>query len=282
MAYSQEMLGQLDIPQEIPMGTVVLRVENIYRNFSFVQALINVSMDLKAGEIHALVGGNGAGKSTLVNIVCGYLKQTSGDVYIYGQKRDLKSPRDARKLGIGTVHQQLAMVENFDVTANLFLGRELIKPPPLGWLKVMELKKMAQIAEAEIRRLHISLPSVKEQLRKLSGGQRQGVACAQALMGNTPIMIMDEPTAALGVKETSEVIRLIEQCRDDGIAIMLISHNMKEVFAISQRITVLRLGEVVAAGRLTNTLTEEDVVGLITGAIGSEHDIPLRTQETVS
>ena len=279
MDYSAEKLAKLGIPENIPIGTEVLRVENIYRSFSYVDALIDVNMNLRAGEIHALVGGNGAGKSTLVNIICGRLRPTSGNVYVYGQKRKMKSPRDSQKLGIGTVHQQIAMVENFDVTASLFLGRELILPPPLGWFKILAMKKMAETAESEIRRLQISLPSVKEFVRNLSGGQRQGVACAQALMGNTPIMLMDEPTAALGVKETAEVIRLIKQCRDEGIAILLISHNMKEIFSIAQRITVFRLGEVVAAGRETETMTEEDVVSLITGAIEHERDIPNRKEQ---
>ena len=276
MGEQRRYIGQLNIPADIPKGTEVLKVEGMSKNFAFVQALIKVNMNLRAGEIHALVGGNGAGKSTLVNIICGYMQPDEGDMYIYGEKREFNSPKDARMMGIGTVYQQLAMVENFDVTANLFLGRELIKPPPWGWLKVMEKKKMEEIAEAEIRRLQISLPSVKERLNKLSGGQRQGVACARALMGNAPILVLDEPTAALGVRETIEVIRLVEQCRDEGIAIMLISHNMKEVCAISQRITVLRLGEVVCAGRDTKSMNEEDIVGLITGAIEHERDVPMR------
>ncbi|MCL2539043.1 MAG: ATP-binding cassette domain-containing protein [Oscillospiraceae bacterium] len=260
------------------MGTEVLRIENLYMNFSFVRALIDVNISLRTGEIHALVGGNGAGKSTLSNIICGHIKPKSGGIYIYGKRQALKTPADARRLGIGTVHQKLAMAEDLDVAANMFLGRELLKPPPLSWLNVMDKKKMYAAATEEMKRLKISLPSVKAKARSLSGGQKQGVACARALMGNMPILILDEPTAALGVRETAEMISIVERCRDEGIAIMLISHNMKEVFAISQRITVLRLGRVVAQGRQTASFTEDDVVSLITGSIEHESEIPYRNR----
>ena len=239
------------------------------KHFGPVDALVGVNLTLRAGEVHALVGGNGAGKSTLVNILCGNLKPSEGDLYFYGKKRELKNPREARQLGVGTVHQKLAIIDTLDVTANLFLGRELLRPAPLSWIGVMDKPRMRKVAAAELKRLRISLPSVDEWVMRLSGGQRQGVVCARALMGNTPIMVMDEPTAALGVKEGGEVIELVKKCRDEGAAVLLISHNMKEVFAMSQRVTVLRLGEVVAEGQEIGSLTEEMVVGLITGAIES-------------
>ncbi|MCL1848699.1 MAG: ATP-binding cassette domain-containing protein [Clostridiales bacterium] len=257
------------IPKDIPMGTEVLQVKNMTKNFGAVQALIDANLTLRAGEVHALVGGNGAGKSTLVNILCGFLKPTKGELYVFGKQRELHQPKDARYLGIGTVHQLMYLVEPMNVIANIFLGQELVKPPPLGWFGVMDLRRMRSAALSEIQRLRINIPYLGEQVRKLSGGQRQGVVFARALIGEAPIMLLDEPTAALGVKEGGEVIRLINQIREEGAAVLLISHNMKEVFAMSQRITVLRLGEVVAEGVETSRLTEEEVVGLITGAIDS-------------
>lgn len=259
----------LGIPREIPAGTEVLSVRNMSKKFGEVEALIKVNLSLRAGEVHALVGGNGAGKTTLVSILCGFLKPSSGDLYVYGRKRELHSPNDARHLGIGTVHQQLVLIENMSVVANLFLGRELFLPPPLKWLRIMDLRKMQRIAVSELKRLRINIPFLGEQVMKLSGGQRQGVVCARALMGNSQVMLMDEPTAALGIKEGGEVIQLINSIRNEGAAVLLISHNLKEVFAMSQRITVLRLGQVVAEGVETAKLTEEEVVGLITGAIES-------------
>ena len=278
MRHKRSQKEEQNIPKNIPHGTEVLSVQNVSKKFGYVEALRGVSLSLRAGEVHALVGGNGAGKSTLVNIICGTFKPNNGELYIYGEKRNLTSPREARNLGIGTVHQNLAIVENMDVTANLFLGRELLKPPPLKWLTIMSKAKMRRIAIEELQRLRITIPSVDEEVRRLSGGQRQGVVCARALMGDTPIMLMDEPTAALGVKEGGEVIDVVNRCKEEGAAILLISHNMKEVFAMAQRVTVLRLGEVVAEGREISSLTEEAVVGLITGAIESADDYDRQMQ----
>ena len=268
MRQSKNHAEGMVIPKDIPAGTEVLNVRNVSKNFGAVRALIDVNLCLRAGEVHALVGGNGAGKSTLVNIICGVYNQNAGDLFVYGKKHEFASTKEAIRMGIGTVHQNLVLIENMNVVSNLFLGREVLKPPPLGWIRMLDIKKMQQIAVSEIKRLRISIPYLGEQVRRLSGGQRQGVVCARALMGgNTPILLMDEPTAALGVKEGAEVVQLIKNCTEEGAAVLLISHNMKEVFAMSDRITVLRLGEVVAEGRETSTLTEEVVVGLITGAI---------------
>ena len=272
MARNSRASREASIPQSIPKGTEVLHVKNVSKRFGAVEALVDVDLTLRAGEVHALVGGNGAGKSTLVNILCGYMKPDAGEVHIYGKRREFHSPKDARNMGIGTVHQQLVLVEPMNVVANLFLGRELLLPPPWKWFGVMDKKGMQQKAVEEIQRLRINIPFLGEQVRKLSGGQRQGVVCARAIMGDSPIMLMDEPTAALGVKEGGEVIRLINSIREGGTAVMLISHNIKEVFTMAQRITVLRLGKVVAEGIEISRLSEEEVVGLITGAIESIDD----------
>ena len=245
----------------------VFELRQLGKNFSGVQALKDGNLKLLPGEIHALVGGNGAGKSTIVNILSGNYRPEVGEIYHYGKLIHIESPKKARELGIATIYQNLSLVDTLDVTANLFLGQERRMPAPLGWLGFLNHKAMQKEAVKEFKRLGINIPNVKAKVARMSGGQRQAIACARVLCSKNPqLLIMDEPTAALGVRETAEIYDLMFRCRDDGATVLLISHNMEDVFRVSDRITVLRLGETVAQVR-KDEVDSTQIVGLITGAI---------------
>jgi ABC-type sugar transport system ATPase subunit len=248
-------------------GTPIVEMRGIRKAFGAVQAVARADLRLYPGEIHALVGGNGSGKSTLVSVLSGANTADAGDILINGEKVVINKPRMALDLGIETIYQNLNLFEMLDVTSNMFAGRELIKPPPLAWLKWLDTAKMRRKAAEELKRLKINIPSVDAVVARMSGGQRQGVACARAMMGKVPkVLIMDEPTAALGVKESKEVYRLMQVCRDEGAAILFISHDMVEVMEMSSRVTVMRLGETVAQINTRET-NRKEIVGLITGAV---------------
>lgn len=245
----------------------VVEMRGIQKSFDMVQAVEHADLQLYRGEIHALVGGNGSGKSTLISLLSGANLLDAGDIFIDGEKIAINKPKLALDLGIQTIYQDLCLVNSMDVTANLFMGKELIKNPPLSWLGFLDLKKMRLRARNEFLRLGINIPSVDANIARMSGGQRQGIACARAMMGDAPkVLIMDEPTAALGVKESKEVYRLMEACRDEGTAVLFISHDMVEVMEVSNRITVMRLGKTIAQLDTRDTNAKE-IVGLITGAI---------------
>ncbi len=237
----------------------ILRLRGIGKRFGAVQALSNVDLEVYAGEVVAIVGDNGAGKSTLVKILSGVHPQDSGTIEFFDTTTTIDSPTDARDLGIATVFQDLALCDNLDVVSNLFLGRELHRN---GGLDEIE---MEQRAWTLLRELSAKLPSVRIPVVSLSGGQRQTVAIARSLIGDPSIVILDEPTAALGVAQTAEVLNLIERLRERGLGVILISHNIADVQAVADRIVVLRLGKNNGDFRVAD-VTSELIIAAITGA----------------
>ncbi|MCT4702400.1 ATP-binding cassette domain-containing protein [Enterobacteriaceae bacterium H20N1] len=235
----------------------LLKLSKISKNFGAVSALTDIDLDVYAGEVVALVGDNGAGKSTLVKILAGVHQATSGTIEFEGEKITLDSPGKALEYGISTVFQDLALCENLDVVANLFLGHELS-----AW-KLDEVT-MEVRAWTLLKELAARIPSVREPVASLSGGQRQTVAIARSLLLNPKIIMLDEPTAALGVAQTAEVLNLIERVRERGLGVIIISHNMEDVRAVADRIVVLRLGR--NKGIFTPEATNQDLVAAITGA----------------
>ncbi|UXU75924.1 MULTISPECIES: ATP-binding cassette domain-containing protein [unclassified Paracoccus (in: a-proteobacteria)] len=235
----------------------ILRLRGVSKQFGAVQALQDIELDVHAGEVVALVGDNGAGKSTLIKVLAGVHQPTSGSIEFMGQPVTMDSPGRAIELGIATVFQDLALCENLDVVANLFLGQEL-SPWALDEVQ-MEVKAWTLLRELSAR-----IPSVREPIASLSGGQRQTVAIARSLLTDPRIVMLDEPTAALGVAQTAEVLNLIERLRDRGLGVILISHNMEDVRAVADRIVVLRLGR--NNGVFTAEDSNSDLIAAITGA----------------
>ncbi|GAA3753808.1 ATP-binding cassette domain-containing protein [Microbacterium kribbense] len=236
----------------------VLSIRNISKGFGAVRALTDVEMDVYAGEVVALVGDNGAGKSTLVKILAGVHPADQGTITFNGVPVSIPSPTASRELGIATVFQDLALCDNLDVVANLFLGRER------GGFTLNE-EDMEHQAWDLLRQLSAKIPSVRIAVASLSGGQRQTVAIARSLIGEPQVVILDEPTAALGVAQTAEVLNLIERLRERGHGVILISHNMADVQAVADRVVVLRLGRNNGVFRVAD-VSYEDIVAAITGA----------------
>jgi simple sugar transport system ATP-binding protein len=244
----------------------LLEGRDIQKRFGRVVALREGNLVLRPSEVHAIVGDNGAGKTTLIKIVSGVYQADGGEVLLDGKPVTIANPREARALGIETVYQDLALADHLDASANLFLGREELLPKPLSWFGFLDKKAMRQRAEEEMRRLKIGIQSVEQPVLSLSGGQRQAVAVARAIAWGNRIVIMDEPTAALGVRESGMVLELIKEVRSQGIAVIMISHNLPEVFAVADRITVLRLGRTIMTLETSQTSLEA-VVGMMTGAV---------------
>jgi ABC-type sugar transport system ATPase subunit len=238
----------------------LVRLERVRKEFGAVVALQEVSLDVQPGEIVALVGDNGAGKSTLVKMIAGVHQPTSGRILLEGQPVRLARPTDAREHGIEVVFQDLALADQQPVYMNLFLGRELVRGP----LRRLDRDRMADETQALLDELDIRVPSPRATIRDLSGGQRQGVAIARATHWAQRLVLMDEPTAALGVQETSRVEDIILRMRERGRAILIVSHSLDQVFRIADRICVLRRGEQVGIRRTSETNGDE-VVAMITG-----------------
>lgn len=243
--------------QHVAKGEPILKLRGVSKQFGAVSALTDIDLDINAGEVVALVGDNGAGKSTLVKVLAGVHQPTAGSIEFMGQPVALDSPGKALEMGIATVFQDLALCENLDVVANLFLGHEL-KPWALDEVQ-MEVRAWTLLRELAAR-----IPSVREPIASLSGGQRQTVAIARSLLLDPKIIMLDEPTAALGVAQTAEVLNLIERVRDRGHGVVLISHNMEDVRAVADRIVVLRLGR--NNGIFTAETSNAELVAAITGA----------------
>ena len=243
----------------VPVGDAVLSLTGISKRFGAVQALSDVHVHVGAGEVVALVGDNGAGKSTLVKVISGVYQPDSGDITFAGRKVTVGGPSEAQTLGIATVFQDLALCDNLDVVANLFLGREESAGP---FINEVEMEKESWRL---LRTLSAKIPSVRIPIASLSGGQRQTVAIARSLVGKPKVVMLDEPTAALGVAQTAEVLNLIERLRETGLGVILISHNMADVQAVADRIVVMRLGRNAAEFRVEDVSTEE-LVAAITGA----------------
>ena len=245
------------------MAAPVLEARGVTKRYGRVQALQGADFTAFPGEVTALIGDNGAGKSTLVKLLAGAARPDGGQITINGAVVHLTSPAEARKHGIETVYQDLALAPDLDAAANLHLGRELYL---IRFLRVLDRRAMRERATAAFAELGIELPDVRAPVAALSGGQRQSVAVARAVAYASRIIFMDEPTAALGVIQRARVLDTIRRVRDRGIAVVLISHNMPEVLAIADRIQVLRLGRRVATFRAEGT-TMEELVGAMTGAV---------------
>ena len=243
----------------------ILELTRISKNFGAIQALIEVSLSLNPGEVVGLMGDNGAGKSTLVKIVAGNYPPSSGTITMLGRPVVFHKPADARKEGIEIVYQDLALCDNLTAAENVYLGRELTRG--FGPFRVLDYRAMFSRAGALFAELK-SETRPRDLVRKMSGGQRQAVAIARTRLSEPKIVLMDEPTAAISVRQVTEVLNLIRKLRDRDIAVVLISHRMPDVFAVADRIVVLRRGEKVADKRSADSSPEE-VTGLITGAIGS-------------
>ncbi|WP_144114212.1 ATP-binding cassette domain-containing protein [Paraburkholderia sp. BCC1886] len=238
-------------------GELVLSLRGVSKHFGAVSALTDIELDVRAGEVVALVGDNGAGKSTLVKVLAGVHQPSSGTITFSGKEVTLANPGAALDLGIATVFQDLALCENLDVVANIYLGREL---NPLRLDEVaMEVRAWTLLNELSAR-----IPSVRDVVASLSGGQRQTVAIARSLLLDPKLIMLDEPTAALGVAQTAEVLNLIERVRDRGHAVIMISHNMEDVRAVADRIVVLRLGR--NNGVFYPDSSNQELVAAITGA----------------
>jgi ABC-type sugar transport system ATPase subunit len=242
-----------------PDPTPLVEARGISKAYGAVQALVDVGFRVDAGETVALVGDNGAGKSTLIKILCGAIHPDRGEIVVNGEPVRFASPRDARARGISVVYQDLALVDGFDVAHNVFLGRA-----PTRWLRV-DRKRMVGETKRVLAELTVELPSVRTPVRFLSGGQRQAVAIARAVHQGGQLLIMDEPTAALGVQEGTKVLQLIEGLKSRDLAIVVVSHNLEHVFAIADRIVVLR-GGTVAGSRAKAGATHSDIVHMIVGA----------------
>lgn len=246
----------------------LLEARGIVKRYGHVQALDGASFTVYPGEVVALIGDNGAGKSTFTKVLSGVIRPDSGQILVSGEQVQLTSPVDARKHGIETVYQDLALAPDLDAAANLHLGRELYLIPAL---KVLNRKEMRRRAVTAFAQLGIQLPDVTAPVGTLSGGQRQSVAVARAVAYASKVIFMDEPTAALGVVQRERVLDTIRRVRDQGISVVLISHNMPEVLAVADRVEVLRMGRRVARYRASETSIEE-LVGAMTGALAAEDD----------
>jgi D-xylose transport system ATP-binding protein len=240
----------------------ILSMKGITKSFGPVQALDGVDLEVSAGEVLALVGDNGAGKSTLVKSISGIYTIDDGQFSFEGQPVRISGPNDATELGIATVYQDLALCDNLDVVANLFLGQESIVGGPA---RILDETAMEQRSHELLEQLSVTIPSVRSEVGTLSGGQRQQVAVARSLLGEPRVVMLDEPTAALGVAQTKQVLALIKRLRERNLGVIVISHNLADVFEVADRIFVLRLGR--GAGDFAaGEATEEQVVGAITGA----------------
>jgi simple sugar transport system ATP-binding protein len=241
-------------------GVPVLSLRDIHMAFGGVVAVENFNLDIEAGEIVALVGDNGAGKSTLVKIIAGVHQPTSGHVLVDGREVTMKDPSDSQALGIQVVYQDLALADSQPVYMNTFLGKELITGP----FRRLDRKRMIAETEALVKELDVRIPSAKATIREMSGGQRQGVAIARATHWASKLMLMDEPTAALGVVETAKVEKIIEGLKARNLPILIISHSLDQVFRLSDRICVLRRGRQIGVCKTRET-DKNEIVSMITG-----------------
>jgi D-xylose transport system ATP-binding protein len=237
----------------------ILSLRGISKKFGAVRALIDIDLDIYAGEVVAIVGDNGAGKSTLVKILAGVHTADAGTISFYGSPTTIANPTDSRDLGIATVFQDLALADGLDVVSNLWLGREITRNG------ILDEVEMEQRSWSLLRELRARLTSVRVPVASLSGGQRQTVAIARSLIGEPNVVVLDEPTAALGVSQTAEVLNLIERLRERGLGVILVSHNIADVLAVADRIAVLRLGRNNGDFRAAD-ITSETLIAAITGA----------------
>jgi D-xylose transport system ATP-binding protein len=246
-------------------GQPLLQTKGIVKNFGAVQALRGVDFEAAAGEVTALLGDNGAGKSTLIKCIAGTHVPDAGQILLNGQPQHFHTPSDATRAGIETVYQDLALCDNLDVVANLFLGREFTRTRIPGLLRSLKEEEMEQKTIEALSVLRINIPSVRNLVAQLSGGQRQSIAVAKAVLWSPQVVILDEPTAALGVAQTRQVLDLVLRLRERGLAVVVITHNMQNVFEVADKAIVMRLGRRVATFTISE-ITPDDIVAAITGA----------------
>jgi D-xylose transport system ATP-binding protein len=247
-------------PEQPAGGEPRLRLRGISKSFGAVRALSNVDFEVNDGEVVGLVGDNGAGKSTLIKVISGVGPADEGEIFMNGQRVSIPNPQAAARLGIETVYQDLALCDNLDVVSNLFLGRE-----ERSFLRSLDEIDMEKQGLSVLKTLDVKIPSVRSTVAMLSGGQRQSIAVAKSILRQARVVLLDEPTAALGVAQTRQVLNLINRLREQGLAVVVISHNLADVFEVVDRVVVLRLGRRVASFNIRST-TPEQVVAAITGA----------------
>jgi fructose transport system ATP-binding protein len=248
----------------------LFEARGIVKRFGHVTALSGADFELYSGEVLAVIGDNGAGKSTLIKVLSGALQPDEGEIRLDGEPVHFRTPLDARRAGIETVYQDLAVAPALDIASNLFLGREVRRGGPLGRVfRMLDKRAMRKEAARALSELHIGVQSVRAAVEDLSGGQRQGVAVARAAAWGRRVVIMDEPTAALGVKETAQVVALIKRVRERGLPVILISHDMPNVFELADRIHIMRLGKR-AAVVTPKTHSMQEAVAIMTGATAAE------------
>ncbi len=245
----------------------VLEVRNLTKRFGGLTAVDNVSMQVEPGEVVGLLGDNGAGKSTLIKMVSGVYSPTDGQILYQGQEVAIHNPMDALKMGIETIYQDLALAENLNVYSNIFLGREKLKKF-LGMIDVLDHDYMLEEAKGVLHRLDIEIPSLRNKIAMLSGGQRQAVAISRSIYWDAKLLIMDEPTAALGVAEQKKVLDLVRTLKSQNVPVLIISHQMHDVFSVADRLIVMRRGKK-AGERLVKNTNPDEIVGLIVGSIES-------------
>jgi D-xylose transport system ATP-binding protein len=265
------VVGKTDSVSETP----ILQLRGISKSFGSVQALTDVDFEVRDGEVMALVGDNGAGKSTLVKCVAGINAPDSGEILFDGKPVVIHSPKDASRLGIEIVYQDLALCDNLDVVQNMYLGRE-----ERDWLWRLKEPVMEQRTAETLSSLAVTtIRSIRQPVASLSGGQRQSVAVAKAVQWNSKLVILDEPTAALGVAQTRQVLELVKRLADQGLAVVLISHNLQDIFEVATRITVLRLGRDVGVYERAHTNQQEIVQAITAGIPAKAADSPSTTPE---
>ena len=258
---------------ETGVGTEpVLMAQGINKSFGAVRVLRDVNFEVRPGEVVALIGDNGAGKSTLINVLTGVLRPDSGEIVFEGERVRFSSPHEARERGIETVYQDLAVAPQLDAVANIFLGREYRRSGVMGRLGFLDHRRMSRETDEQLENLSVKIKDVRKPLSTFSGGQRQGVAVARAVMWASKVVIMDEPTAALGVAQVGMVLDLIRKVRQTGIPVVFISHNMPHVFEVADRISVLHLGEVIAELD-PKEATTEDAVAAMTGSLRTNGEV---------
>ncbi|CAG4915987.1 unnamed protein product [Acidocella sp. C78] len=249
-----------------PVAAPLLEVRGLQKRYGAVVALRDVNFTVRRGEVTALLGDNGAGKSTTIKAIAGVAPIDEGDILLEGRPVSIRHPSEATALGIQTVYQDLALCDNLGICANLYLGRELVSSPTALGPHVLRDVDMELEARRVLKTLRINLPALDTPVASLSGGQRQAVAIARAVLWDSKLVIMDEPTAALGVAQTAEVLRLVRDLAEQGYGVILITHNMQNVFQVADNIAVLRLGATVMQARKSD-VTPEQVVGAITGTL---------------
>ena len=262
MGGARARLPSLSSDTPLVSDTPLLEIRDLTKTFGSVQALTDVDFEVRAGEVMALVGDNGAGKSTLIKCIAGIHGYDSGEIFFDGKHVTIHGPKDAAKLGIEVVYQDLALCDNLDVVQNMYLGREI-----RDFLFRLKEPAMEQRSAETLKGLRVTtIKSIRQTVATLSGGQRQSVAVARAVMWNSKLVILDEPTAALGVAQTEQVLELVRRLADQGLAVVLISHNLHDIFETATRITVLRLGRNVGVYERATT-TQQEVVQAITAGI---------------